>query len=152
MLNKRPWRASLLLIIYFMGNCILLNNFIVGMAAKSPFVWLQYYYQRQWTKVEPHSDWCSDQPLSTKVRLVRFDLADWTVPGNNQRVSNAVFQRSPIIIVVGLRWRKTLSLYKTLNFCLPPEGQEGLNLGAVVVLVLLGIISFFFHWPCLQTS
>ena len=26
---------------------------------------------------------------------------DWTVPGDNQRVSNAVFQRSPIIIVVG---------------------------------------------------
>ena len=26
---------------------------------------------------------------------------DWTVLGNNQRVSNAVFQRSHIIIVVG---------------------------------------------------
>ena len=35
-----------------------------------------------------------------------------------------------------------------IHFCLPPEGQEVLNLG----VVLLGIISFFFHWPCLQTS
>ena len=37
--------------------------------------------------------------LSTKVPFVRFDPADWTVPGNKQRVSNVVFQRSPIIIV-----------------------------------------------------
>ena len=34
---KRPRRASLLPIIYFMGNRILLINFIVRMAAKSPF-------------------------------------------------------------------------------------------------------------------
>ena len=53
--------------------------------------------------MEPHSDWCSDHPLSTKVPFVRFDPADWTVPGNNQRVSDAVFQRSPIIIVVGCK-------------------------------------------------
>ena len=30
------------------------------------------------------------------------------------------------------------------SFCLPPEGQEVVNFGAVVV-VLVGIISFFFH-------
>ena len=35
--------------------------------------------------------------------------------------------------------------------CLPPEGQEVVNL-VVVVLLVVGIISFFFHWPCLQTS
>ena len=35
--NKRPRRASLLPIIYFMGNRILLSCFIVRMAAKSPF-------------------------------------------------------------------------------------------------------------------
>ena len=35
--NKRSRRASLLPIIYFMGNRILLINFIVRMAAKSPF-------------------------------------------------------------------------------------------------------------------
>ena len=35
--DKRPRRASLLPIIYFMGNRILLINFIVRMAAKSPF-------------------------------------------------------------------------------------------------------------------
>ena len=34
---KRPRRASLLPIIYFMGNRILLSCFIVRMAAKSPF-------------------------------------------------------------------------------------------------------------------
>ena len=38
MLNKRPRRASLLPIIYFMGNRILLNNFVVRMAKKSPFL------------------------------------------------------------------------------------------------------------------
>ena len=33
-----------------------------------------------------------------------------------------------------------------LYFCLPPEGQEEVNLLFVVlVVVLLGIISFFFH-------
>ena len=35
-------------------------------------------------------------------------------------------------------------------FCLPPEGQEVVNL--VLLVLLLGIISFFFHWACLQTS
>ena len=35
-----------------------------------------------------------------------------------------------------------------VNFCLPPEGQEVVNL----LVVLGGIISFFFHSPCLQTS
>ena len=34
-----------------------------------------------------------------------------------------------------------------MDFCLPPEGQEELNL-----VILLGIISFVFHWSCLQTS
>ena len=34
---KRPRRALLLLIIYFMGNCIQFNCFIVRMAVKSPF-------------------------------------------------------------------------------------------------------------------
>ena len=37
-------------------------------------------------------------------------------------------------------------------FCLPPEGWEVVNLVVLVVLVLVGIISFFFHWPCFQTS
>ena len=42
--------------------------------------------------------------------------------------------------------------FSTTNpFCPPPEGQEELNLVLVLVLVV-GIISFFFHWPCLQTS
>ena len=48
----------------------------------------------------------SDHLLSTNVLFVRFDPADWTVPGNNLRVSNAVFQRSPIIIVVGSNVKK----------------------------------------------
>ena len=99
--NKWPRRASLLPIIYFMGNRILLSNFIVRMAAKAIFDCLQFYYQRQWTKVEPRSDSCSDHPLYTKVPFVRLDPADWTVPDNNQRVLNVVFQRSPFIIVVG---------------------------------------------------
>ena len=37
----------------------------------------------------------------------------------------------------------------TQFFCLPPEGQEVVNL---LDVLLVGIISFFFHWPCLQTS
>ena len=38
------------------------------------------------------------------------------------------------------------------NFCLPPEGQEVVNLVLLVLLVLLGIISFFLSLTCLQTS
>ena len=43
--------------------------------------------------------------------------------------------------------RGVLDLIITNDFCLPPEGQEELNLllVLVVVVVLVGIISFFFH-------
>ena len=40
---------------------------------------------------------------------------------------------------------KTVQSSFMIHFCLPPEGQEVVNL-------LGGIISFFFHSPCLQTS
>ena len=33
--------------------------------------------------------------------------------------------------------------YRSGHFCLPPEGQEEVNL--LVLVVVLGIISFFFH-------
>ena len=39
---------------------------------------------------------------------------------------------------------KTSLLWKH-HFCLPPEGQEEVNLLVVLLLVVLGIISFFFH-------
>ena len=40
-----------------------------------------------------------------------------------------------------------MSLKKFENFCLPPEGQEEVNLLVVVGVgvVVVGIISFFFH-------
>ena len=33
--------------------------------------------------------------------------------------------------------------YRSGHFCLPPEGQEEVNL--LILVVVLGIISFFFH-------
>ena len=39
--------------------------------------------------------------LSTEVSFVKIDPGDWKLPQDNQRVSSSVFQRSPIIIVVG---------------------------------------------------
>ena len=41
-----------------------------------------------------------EPPLSTKVPFVRFDTADSTIPGNNQRVSNSVFKVTRIIDIV----------------------------------------------------
>ena len=41
--------------------------------------------------------------LSTEVSFVKIDPGDWKLPQDNQRVSSSVFQRSPIIIVVGYR-------------------------------------------------
>ena len=61
--DKRPRRASLLPNIYLMGNRIFLSYSMVRMVAKTLFVCLQYYYQRQRTKVEPRSDWCSEHPF-----------------------------------------------------------------------------------------
>ena len=56
-----------------------------------------------WIKVEPHYVEAQGPPLSTGVSFVRIDPGDWKLPQDNQRVSSSVFQRSPIIIVVGYR-------------------------------------------------
>ena len=40
-------------------------------------------------------------PSNTEVSFVRIDPGDWKLPQDNQRVSSSVFQRSPIMIVVG---------------------------------------------------
>ena len=51
-----------------------------------------------------------------EMQFARFDPADWTVPGNNQRESNAVFQRSPIIILAGFMiYGDTLLIFKNFQ-------------------------------------
>ena len=50
-------------------------------------------------KVEPRYD--QGPPLSTEVSFVKIDPGDWKLPQDNQRMSSSVFQRLPIIIVVG---------------------------------------------------
>ena len=56
-----------------------------------------------WIKVEPRYYQAQGPPLSSGVSLVRIDPGDWKLPQDNQMVSSSVFQRSPIIIVVGYR-------------------------------------------------
>ena len=48
---------------------------------------------RHWLKVEPHHFEPQGPFLSTKVSFVRFDLADWKLPGNNLKLLmlNSVF-------------------------------------------------------------
>ena len=40
---------------------------------------------------------------------------------------------------------KIIYPHEAFDFCLPPEGQEVVNLLVLLVVVVLGIISFFFH-------
>ena len=47
--------------------------------------------------VEPHYVEAQGPSLSAKVSFVRIDPADVKLPGNNQRVSNAVFKVTRII-------------------------------------------------------
>ena len=54
-----------------------------------------------WIMVEPRYVQAQGPPLSTEVSFVRIDPGDCKLPQDNQRVSSSVFQRSPIIIVVG---------------------------------------------------
>ena len=54
-----------------------------------------------WIKVEPCYVEARGPPLSTGVSFVRIDPGDWKLPQDNQRVSSSVFQRLPIVIVVG---------------------------------------------------
>ena len=61
-----------------------------------------------WIKVEPRYVQAQGPPLSTEVSFVRIDPGDCKLPQDNQRVSSLVFQRSPIIIVVG--WKANLSI------------------------------------------
>ena len=68
-----------------------------------------------WIKVEPRYYQAQGPPLSTGVSFVRIDPGDWKLPQDNQRVSSSVFQRSPIIIVVGLGFVSCFHL-TTLSF------------------------------------
>ena len=52
-------------------------------------------------KMEPRYVQAQGPPLSTEVSFVRIDPGDCKLPQDNQRVSSSVFQRSPILIVVG---------------------------------------------------
>ena len=73
------------------------------MAAKSPFLFaFNTTTSMYWIKVEPLYVEAQGPLLSTEV-FVRIDAGDWKLPQDNQRVSSSVFQRSPIIIVVGLQ-------------------------------------------------
>ena len=47
---------------------------------------------------------------STEVSFVRIDPGNWKLPQDSQRVLSLVFQRSPIIIVVGLSRNTLLGL------------------------------------------
>ena len=49
-----------------------------------------------WIKVEPRYGQAQGPPLSTGVSFVRIDPGDWKLPQDNQRVSNSVFQKSPM--------------------------------------------------------
>ena len=85
--------------------------------------------------------------------------AIWDIPNLHAGASQPQRQLSPemdlaaVCIPAGTTemTRREQRTSQSINFCLPPEGQEEVNL-LVVLVVLLGIISFFFHWPCLQTS
>ncbi len=52
--------------------------------------------------------------LSGEVPFVIFEWLVWELPPDNQRVSNSLFERSPIIIVVG--FTGTLIYYWMLTF------------------------------------
>ena len=52
--------------------------------------------------MESHYVEAQGPSLSTEVSFVRIDPGDWKLPQDNQRVSSLVYQRLPIIIVVGL--------------------------------------------------
>ena len=49
-----------------------------------------------WIKVEPLYVEAQVPPLATGVSFARIDTGDWKLPQDNQRVSNSVFQKSPI--------------------------------------------------------
>ena len=65
-------------------------------------------------------------------------------PGSLPLPSSSTASVQPSAVITGLIKRAILHLSP---FCLPPEGQEELNLLLVVLVVvlLLGIISFFFQ-------
>ena len=74
-------------------------------------------------KVEPRYVEAQGPPLSTGVSFVGIDPGDWKLPQDNQRVSSSVFQRSPIIKVVGLLPFQHMPLFQHQRL-LPPFLQE----------------------------
>ena len=69
--------------------------------------------------VEPRYVEAQGPPLATGVSFARIDPGDWKLPQDNQRVSNSVFQRSPIIIVVGkldIGYRWTIGILEFSEF------------------------------------
>ena len=84
-----------------------------------------------WIKVEPRYYQAQGPPLSIGVSFVRIDPGDWNLPHDNQRVSSSVFQRSQIIIVVGLvtRPREVLGVFDWCDHSL--DCEEGCQVGRV---------------------
>ena len=85
-------------------------------------------------------------PISGRAQhhsLFAWDIIIFYTRGEHKKTSLYYSEFDHTLLLSCSAKQKTAA--DAINFCLPPEGQEGVNLGAVVVLVLLGIISLFIH-------
>ena len=95
MLNKRPRRASLLPIIYFMGNRILLSCFIIRMTAKSSFLSSILLIEAMDQGEPPLSLLFRHPSIYQKVPFVSIERADQTMNGIKVVPTCSAFQTLP---------------------------------------------------------